>query len=436
MPLVRLLILIAGLIPSAYAHPKRVLILYSTGGHSTAAQSIEALLKQYPEEFEVIRKDFADELSGFAKWFYSRGYDFISREANWLNKWGTRQIWTQSESRPLFASERSTSNFNQPAKIRAYVEETNPDVIIATHFSIAETLASLRERGYLENIPIAWTHLDMTSNIYFKQIGDQLDMSFVPTEDMRKDWSKTIDSNRVMSTGIPIMPDMMEKREPSNGQKNVSTILLMGGSMGTLSYIPIIKQIIAAFNAKGVSRLRFIAVCGRNKEILEKIKLWSTFLPDEVSIEATGFINARVLRQLQSTADLVISKPGGLTTFELMTSDRPIILTEPIGLQEYDNAHYIDRQGAGIFLPKPSEVGYRAFELLMTSAGRRQVENQKRIRSSFRLERIVEWTRTAQVTQPSRPKTTVYSRIYGPDPRTSGLLRKAIETCEQFLTSD
>ena len=400
---------------------KRVLVLYSTGGHATAARSVEKLLNENPGEFEVIRHDFAEELSGFARWFYFGGYDLISQRANWMNRWGVRMKWWQAERSEVYASERFNADFNQPEKILAYIEKLKPDVIITTHFSVADTLAALREEGHFKQIPIAWTHLDVVDNTYFRQLGDQLDMSFLPTNDMALEWRKVIGPDKVSEAGIPIMPDLLQASVTDNRQDiraslgldpSMPTVMLMGGSMGALSYEMMIKEISNQF---GPTPVQFIAVCGRNAGKAESLKAWSTKrdFPANARLLVTGFVDHVKVRELQNASDLIISKPGGLTTFELLTTGKPLIMAEGIGLQEKYNAEFVQSEGAAVFLPKPQGlIGPAVFQILKADPDKQQkmIASQSRLRVNFQLQKIVEWTRTARVLQPERPAQTVLAR--------------------------
>ncbi len=124
-----------------------------------------------------------------------------------------------------------------------------------------------------------------------------------------------------------------------------------------------------------------------------------------------GFIETEELRKLQAASDLIISKPGGLSTFEILTAGRPIIVTGGIGLQEQFNAGFLKEQGAGLYL-SPNEIGDAALTLLDDEEKvATMLGNQEKIKKNFKLEQIVEWVRHAKVLQPEPPVETVYQKI-------------------------
>ena len=53
-----------------------------------------------------------------------------------------------------------------------------------------------------------------------------------------------------------------------------------------------------------------------------------------------------------SISDLVISKPGGLTTSESLASNLPMIIINPIPGQEEENAEFLENKGTGIWIKK------------------------------------------------------------------------------------
>ncbi|MEO5969602.1 MAG: glycosyltransferase [Bdellovibrionia bacterium] len=401
---------------------KKLLILYSTGGHATAARSIEKLVETHLPDFEVVRHDFALELTGFPKWFYLEGFNLMSRYLNWVNKYAIRSEWKAADRTPSLVSERSMARFNQPDKILEYIEQIHPDIIIATHFSMAQTLAVLREEGHLKDIPIAWTHLDMVSNIFYKQIGSELDMSFVPTEAMQMEWAELMDPQKVIATGIPIMPDMLERSERHHEEDAISfgldpevpIVLLMGGSLGLMNYSEIIKNVSKSFKRVNNSPVQFLAICGKNEKARKNLKRWSktSRFPENARLEATGFLNASQLIKSESASNLIISKAGGLTTFELLTAELPLIMTQGVGFNEQFNAKFLEEEGAAMYVTEDSRLGDAAFDLLKdTEKLTLMVENQQRMKSHFKLEKIVEWVKNPGLAHTGFPSERILERL-------------------------
>ena len=74
----------------------------------------------------------------------------------------------------------------------------------------------------------------------------------------------------------------------------------------------------------------------------------------EDNIKVLNFTNQ--VPQLMSVSDLVITKPGGLTTTESLASGLPIIIIDPIPGQEEENANFLEKNGVAIWLKKEDNI--------------------------------------------------------------------------------
>jgi processive 1,2-diacylglycerol beta-glucosyltransferase len=63
-------------------------------------------------------------------------------------------------------------------------------------------------------------------------------------------------------------------------------------------------------------------------------------------------------------ADIVISKPGGITTSEVLAKNKPMIIIKPLPGQEASNTAYLMSKGAALKVEKPKQI-YRVIEDLL-----------------------------------------------------------------------
>ena len=70
----------------------------------------------------------------------------------------------------------------------------------------------------------------------------------------------------------------------------------------------------------------------------------------ENNIKVIEFTNK--VPELMSIADLVVTKPGGLTTSESLASNLPMIIINPIPGQEEENAEFLESKGIAIWIKK------------------------------------------------------------------------------------
>lgn len=166
--------------------------------------------------------------------------------------------------------------------------------------------------------------------------------------------SKNIPENTVFVTGIPISSRFLKtynKKEildEFNLEENKKNILFFAGGefgLGKNKTLQIFEDLIKNFD-----EIQVIAIAGKN----EKMKLHFESIVKEFNKEK----NVRVLEytnkvpELMAISDLVISKPGGLTTSESLASNLPMIIINPIPGQEEENAEFLESKGIAVWLKK------------------------------------------------------------------------------------
>lgn len=60
--------------------------------------------------------------------------------------------------------------------------------------------------------------------------------------------------------------------------------------------------------------------------------------------------------ELMHISNIVITKPGGLTTTESLASNLPIVIINPIPGQEEENADFLVRNGVAIWIKKEDNI--------------------------------------------------------------------------------
>lgn len=63
-------------------------------------------------------------------------------------------------------------------------------------------------------------------------------------------------------------------------------------------------------------------------------------------------------------ADLMISKPGGITVFEAINSEIPLLVFEPFLQQEVNNANFISLHCLGHVIQKSKQIILKWFLIL------------------------------------------------------------------------
>jgi len=228
------------------------------------------------------------------------------------------------------------------------------DAAVCAHTIPLQMLASLKRRGLL-NIPVIGLVTDYAHHSFWNVA--EADAFIVAHEDVKKDMVKMgIDEEKVFAFGIPVAEEFLK---PGNryvllnkmGFKDKPTLLLMGGSLGFGEMLPLFSALIS------IARdIQIIAVAGHNKKLKYQM--------ENIVNKRNGFNSSNIrifgytdkISELMDIADIIITKPGGITVSEALVKNLPIIITRPIPGQEERNARFLTQSGAAVRLHSCSEL--------------------------------------------------------------------------------
>jgi len=103
-----------------------------------------------------------------------------------------------------------------------------------------------------------------------------------------------------------------------------------------------------------------VVVTGRNQELRRELAGMDRKHPTHV----LGF--ASNMHELMAVADLIISKPGGLTTSEALALGKPLLILNPIPGQEAANSDFLLERGAAAKINRVEDLPYRLEQLFGT----------------------------------------------------------------------
>lgn len=338
---------------------KKVLIFYAAygGGHLSAAKSI----KQYIDEnYNDVETEMIDCVKYINKAFdkvTTGAYKHMAKKAPWA--WKKMYYGSQ---KGLMGKISSSSNKLMAKKIRKLFNEQQPDIVISTHPFSSQMTSYLKSKGKIN--PILATVL--TDFAPHKQwlIGDKyVDLFFVSNEKMKQSMitDYRIDEEKIHVTGIPISNRFLQEYSKEEVFKmfelnpNKKTVLFFGGGefgLGKSQTVEILESL-----AKSKEDVQVIAISGRNEKMMEKFEEIVKKYNKNDSIKVLSFTDK--VPELMSISNLVITKPGGLTTSESLVSKLPIIVINPIPGQEEENAEFLENHGCAIWLRKhdnPDEI--------------------------------------------------------------------------------
>lgn len=247
-------------------------------------------------------------------------------------------------------------------RIRDLLKEMNPSVVVCTFPAAAAGLSTLKARGETD-VPMVTVITDHTYHSYWIHPGTN--RYIVGSDHVRQALLRwQLPDRQIAVTGIPIRPafrepmDRLELSPKYSLDPAIPTVMIMGGGNG----------LIGSDWAKLLTDPRLIRkpvqvliICGRNDKLKDQLTRELKGYPHKLII--TGYVEH--VHELMAVSDLLITKPGGLTTSEALASELPMLLYKPLPGQEYDNAAYLTAAGAAVQAGSPEEFALQ-LELLIS----------------------------------------------------------------------
>lgn len=356
---------------------RRVLVLSASvgAGHLRAAQAVELALRELDPQAVVQNIDVLEQTNALFRRLYGKAYlDLVNKAPHALGYF-------------YDLMDRPPSPRHKGDRLRYLVERLNLgrflrflksgkwDVIVNTHFLPAEMIAALRRSGQLATPQFTVTTDFETHRLW---VNEPCDLYFTATEEGAANlqhWGVPAEHTRV--TGIPV--------HPAFSRLNPRAACL--ASQGLQGDRPVILQLGGGFGVGPVERLyggllsletplEIVVVAGRNEEL--KTRLEQVAVPDRHRAKVLGFTTQ--MDELMSAADLVVSKPGGLTTSEALACGAAMVVVNPIPGQESRNSDFLLENGAAVKINSLATLPFKLAQLLADPARvARLRENARRL---------------------------------------------------------
>lgn len=220
--------------------------------------------------------------------------------------------------------------------VRRELARTSPTTLIATHPFPAAAAAELRRRGLLET-PVGAVVTDFAPHPLW--VNEGTDRYFVATPDAAERLcAMGVAPGRISISGIPIRPAFRPR--PSglpHTRTGIRRVLVMGGGLG----LGPITEAVRSLAAQPQLNLLVTVVCGRNDSLRQELHDLFGMDPRFTILGYTPLVS-----QLMAQADLLVTKPGGLTCSEALASHLPMLLLQPLPGHEEENATLLCGLGA------------------------------------------------------------------------------------------
>ncbi|MCX6781756.1 MAG: glycosyltransferase [Candidatus Magasanikbacteria bacterium] len=324
--------------------PKKILFVSCSAGagHKRAAEALRLTCAKIYPDIEARHIDLIDYSNGLVKKTAS-SYHFLAKHLP--DVYGLLYDGSDSTIAAKFLNYFSSIFQINTKKLRRFVKQYNPDRIICTHF-----LASPFLKSFAETTPLDMLITDYELN---KVVLDpKIRYFFAPEKGIADEISAL--GRQAYATGIPIHPQFFEQKNFNQTLNDfglnidIPTVLVMSGGTGLADTTSLVKKVL-----KNQQKMNLLVISGKNNRQLYG-KLSRLTAPSNINYKIVDFTER--IDELMKTADLIITKPGGLTITECMHLAKPLLLVSPIPGQEEANIRFLEKNNYGRLVADHNEI--------------------------------------------------------------------------------
>jgi len=335
---------------------RKVLILSSDtgGGHGAAARAIEAGLQLFTDGVPhlVHIAKVLEECSGISRSF-CHFYNYLLRHHQSYVKY---YHWAINK----FSLDDSSIIYRQFLKYgHNLMEKVRPNIIVSVHPMMQRGwVRFLRDINLLGKIPLVTIVTDPCGGLWKGWADPNVDMYLVATERAQAELiEQGVRPDRIKIVGIPLHPNFQEVDEKMAVEARTQlgldpgkfTVFINAGWVGGGNVPKIYESLVEAD-----LDIQAVFLAGRNAELQSHAEEQAKRASFPVRV--LGFTDH--MEHIMSAASLMISKLGGLTTFEALASKVPIVadLVTPPMPQEKKTVELLSEHRAGVMLQRAGDI--------------------------------------------------------------------------------
>ena len=348
---------------------KKVLILScgTGGGHNTAARAIqEELLSKgiktdFKEYLEIINPKLKDRVNNL----YIKSTNKNGKVFKKVYHLGKIYEKTKLKSPVYFL------NSLNKRKLYTYIKENQYSFIITTHLFAAQALTAIKKEHHIHFLQVA---TDYVSIPFWKETNP--DYFVIPSKELESDFlEKGIKNQKLLPLGIPVRKQFSKRYDKQeiiaqlHLDSNKKYILILNGSMGFGNVKEIAKRLL-----ENIKDCTFIISCGNNHQLVE-------YLNNKYKNNSRIIVlpYTKELGKYMSICDIILSKPGGLTTTEIATMRKPMVHIMPIPGCENNNANFFAERQMSVKCKNIEQVINNTKKLMQNKTlQKKMIENQKK----------------------------------------------------------
>jgi processive 1,2-diacylglycerol beta-glucosyltransferase len=251
-----------------------------------------------------------------------------------------------------------------------------PDITICTHFMPAEIISHLiTTKAIQAKLSIVITDFDF----HAMWLSRAFHRYFVALDETKAYLTTLgLPAERITVSGIPVDPEFGRITDQPSLRRKLGlaldrpVILVTAGALGVNPAEAVVKSL-----RQLSQRAQVVVICGKNPEAKERVEQeLARGNSSKVDFKVMGYVDE--MPSWMGAADLLVSKPGGMTSAEAMASSLPMVIYDPIPGQEERNSDQLLEKGVAIKCNEISILGYKVAQLLGEPARMEQMKKAAR----------------------------------------------------------
>jgi len=257
------------------------------------------------------------------------------------------QIWEYMYDNPGVVEAtkelRHFANATNIWKMKRMLKKYNPDAVVCTQAAPAHVIASGKRKKKLD-VPLFAVVTDYAVHAYWIQRG--IDYYIVANEYSKRQLIENgVRKDSIYIFGIPIDRKFKKHVEKPEARKRlgldseITTVLVLGGGQGLGSIEETVYML-----GQIPDKFQIVVVTGYNKRLRKRLEKFSEHCPK--LLKPLGYVHN--MSAVMDASDMVVTKPGGVTTAECLIKGLPMVVFEPIPGQETRNVRYLMHHDAAL----------------------------------------------------------------------------------------
>lgn len=353
---------------------KKALIFYIfSDGHFHAASAIEKGLEGLESDIDIKMVNAFSYTNPILGKIINKAYLSVIKKKPevWGNMYDNPDLLKKTKKA------RETVHKLNMSKIKRLIKSYSPDIVFCTQAFPCGMISDYKKTSG-DNIPLVGVLTDHAPHSYW--LHDEVDVYVAPSEEVKATLvEKGVSPEKIKVLGIPVDPSFARTKAKSRILKEMGlspqgpVVLIMGGSQGLGSMEEVVRSLVEDEQHK----YQLLIVTGSNKKLYNKLKkLEKKEKTDRMCV--LSFVSN--IDELMEVSDIIVTKPGGMTTAEALVKNLPIMIVKPIPGHERLNTDYLVQQGAAIEIKDHADIHGKINELFDSAAFMEGMkENAKRI---------------------------------------------------------